>query len=91
MFKLYPTFKRPNDVLVNGKKICGVLVEAKGQANGAIEKLVVGVGLNVNSSAKELVPNATSLVQETGRRQRRTDLLKALLAQFEHDLKGWHR
>lgn len=87
-YKLQPTFKRPNDVMVRGKKICGVLVEAKGRSNGALDSLVIGIGLNVNSSAKDLVPGATSLYEETGKRRSRSVLLKSLLAQVEKDLRS---
>lgn len=85
-FRLRLTFKRPNDLLVGGKKICGVLVEAKGRTNGNLEALVIGIGLNVNSKAEELVPGATSLLEETHCRQPRARLLKALLSQLRSDL-----
>ena len=85
--RLQPTFKRPNDVLVGGKKICGVLVEAQGRSNGDLESLVVGIGLNVNATPEDLADVATSIRGETGKRQSRSALLKALLAQLERDLK----
>lgn len=72
--------------MMGGKKICGVLVEAKGQANGKLESLVVGIGLNVNTLAKELVPGATSLREVTGKRHSRRALLKVLLIQLKGDL-----
>jgi BirA family biotin operon repressor/biotin-[acetyl-CoA-carboxylase] ligase len=87
-FKLQPTFKRPNDVLIRGKKICGVLIEAQGRANGDLESLVIGIGLNVNASPEELVPGATSIREETGRKQARQALLGALLRQLARDLKN---
>jgi len=87
--RLHPSFKRPNDILVGGKKVCGVLVESKGRASGQIECLVVGIGLNVNSRAGELVPGATSLAEATGRGHSRQKLLKALLAALRKDLEGW--
>ena len=86
-FGLHPTFRRPNDVLVGGKKICGVLVEAQGRSNGKLESLVVGIGLNVNAAPpEESVPGATSLARETGKRQSKSPLLKALLTQLRKDL-----
>lgn len=56
--------KLPNDVIVNGKKIAGILVEAKttGQSPSFV---VVGIGVNINSLKKELPPNSTSLLIET--------------------------
>lgn len=85
-YGLAPTFKRPNDVLIQGRKISGVLIESKGRSNGQLESLVVGIGLNVNSSVKDLFPGATSVLEETGKRQARGQLLEALLAQLEKDL-----
>ena len=86
---LQPAFKRPNDILIGGRKICGVLVEAKGRTDGTLESLAVGIGLNVNSKSVELVAGATSLLEETGRRQSRSRLLKDVLAELRKDLKGW--
>lgn len=90
-FGLPTSFKRPNDVLVNGRKICGVLVEAQGRSNGELESLVIGIGLNVNASPQELAPGATSLKAEIGRRQPRGMILVAMLRQLKKDLKGWHQ
>ena len=87
-FGLQPTFKRPNDVLVKDRKICGVLVEAKGRSNGDLESLVVGIGLNVNASPRNPVLEATSLWEETGKKQSISVLLKALLTELNRDLKG---
>lgn len=85
-YKLAPAFKRPNDVMVREKKICGVLVEAKGQASGSLESLVIGIGVNVNVKSDELISGATSLYEETGRKQSRERLLRALLIQIRKDL-----
>lgn len=85
-YGLTPAFKRPNDVLVKGRKICGVLIEARGRANGTLENLVIGVGVNVNALSEELVEGATSVREETGEKVSRGVLLKALLAQLKKDL-----
>ena len=90
-YGLVPTFKRPNDVMIRGKKICGVLIEAKGQSSGKLESLVIGVGLNVNSSSEELIEGATSLLEQTKKRQPRSGLLKDLLTQINNDLVGWEK
>jgi BirA family biotin operon repressor/biotin-[acetyl-CoA-carboxylase] ligase len=62
--------KWPNDVLVNGKKIGGILCEAEIK-NGRIEFVIAGVGLNINFDSDQLPPRpifpATSLLLETGR------------------------
>jgi BirA family biotin operon repressor/biotin-[acetyl-CoA-carboxylase] ligase len=83
---LKPEVKWPNDVLVNGKKVCGILTElVKGK--GGEQGVVVGVGLNVNrrcsSFPGELRGMATSLLIETGRRISRLSLLAAMMKAFE--------
>lgn len=66
-----PALKWPNDVLLGGRKVCGVLCESRRQpaaAGGTVEAAVVGVGLNVSQGAAdfpaELAGTATSLALE---------------------------
>ena len=61
-FDLMPALKWPNDVLVGGRKIAGVLVETTGTA------AVIGIGLNVNQASfpPEIAESATSVAVETG-------------------------
>jgi BirA family biotin operon repressor/biotin-[acetyl-CoA-carboxylase] ligase len=60
--------KWPNDVLLGGKKVCGILIES---AAGAVPTAVVGIGLNVTQSAESFaaagLPAATSLAASCGR------------------------
>lgn len=69
----------PNDVLINGKKVCGILTQLHGQA------IVAGIGINVNHSSfpEELAPLATSLRLETGQFQTRETLLDNLADSIE--------
>ncbi len=53
-------FQRPNDVLVDSRKICGILVEALSTPS-KLEALVVGIGLNVNAEKAEIPEEATSM------------------------------
>ena len=59
--------KWPNDVLVNGRKLCGILVESVGTGSGA-PRIIIGIGVNLNHQAfpDELGSTATSLKIETG-------------------------
>ena len=79
--------KAPNDVLVGGRKIAGVLGEA---SDG---RVVLGIGINVNLSAEELPQDvrlpATSLLVETGREVDRRELLAALLEALEQRYDEW--
>ena len=73
--ELEASLKWPNDVLVDGRKVCGVLAEVP--ESGAA---VLGIGLNVTTRADELpVPTATSLALAGARTTDRDTLLRALL------------
>jgi len=62
-YNLNPVFKNPNDILVNGKKICGILIETLYDQN-RYKYVVIGIGLNVNQKVF-LNLNATSIYNET--------------------------
>ena len=66
--------KWPNDVLVAGKKIAGILIEASG------ETAIVGIGVNIDSAP---LPEATCIVNETGGLITRDDLLHLILHALE--------
>ena len=69
-----PDLKWPNDVLVNGKKLAGILLERPpGSA------VIVGIGINVNQQASDLPEGATSLANELGAALEREPLLAAIL------------
>jgi BirA family transcriptional regulator, biotin operon repressor / biotin---[acetyl-CoA-carboxylase] ligase len=78
--------KWPNDVLILGKKVGGILTEMYAEP-GQIRFVIVGIGLNVNQEkfAGELANVATSLRIETGKPQSRLELLVRLLREFESD------
>jgi len=69
--------KFPNDVVVNNKKIAGVLVETKCY-NTKVDFVVVGIGINVNSNKNELLDSATSLYLETNEIYNIDELFKKL-------------
>jgi len=80
------SLKWPNDVLLNGKKVCGILVQGKITA-GRYEKLVIGIGLNVNQKRQFFVndlEHATSLATETGFEWDRIWTLNNVLATIDH-------
>lgn len=73
-----PGLKWPNDVLVGGKKLAGILLERVETPDGPAA--VVGIGLNTGMTAEELpVDTATSLFLETGQQPDRTGVLIAVL------------
>ncbi|SPD73026.1 Biotin--acetyl-CoA-carboxylase ligase [uncultured Desulfobacterium sp.] len=76
--------KWPNDIMVKGRKLAGILTEISTEMD-SINYIVVGLGLNVNNPdfPEELANQATSILIETGRSPSRLCLLKAYLEQFE--------
>lgn len=77
--------KWPNDVYAGRGKLAGILTEI-GVKGSIVEHVVLGMGLNVHwgpEEIEELKPPATSLLLETGRSYRRTDLLVWILKEFE--------
>jgi BirA family transcriptional regulator, biotin operon repressor / biotin---[acetyl-CoA-carboxylase] ligase len=76
--------KWPNDVLLEGKKCCGILLENSIQRD-KIEFSVVGIGINVNQSSfpEEMSSRATSLYKELGHTFDRTSLLQEMLREAD--------
>ncbi len=74
-------FKRPNDLMIGPRKICGTLVESLSSQN-KLEAAVIGIGLNVNATAEELPPEATSMMLITGKTYSREDILEDVLEEL---------
>ena len=76
--------KWPNDIVMNGKKICGILTEMSLKQN-APYYVVIGVGINVHEQtfAPELVDKATTLEVECGRQISRSTLIASIIEVFE--------
>ena len=82
---LHPVIKWPNDLLINGKKVCGILTELDAEMD-CINYTIIGIGINVNNKLSEdLQEKATSLVQETGSRVLRVKLLRSILKCFDEN------
>ena len=84
---LEPEVKFPNDVLIGGRKVAGILAEAR---EG---RVVLGIGINVNVAENELPTEvdrpATSLLVETDRELDRAELLLELLVRLERAYDAW--
>jgi BirA family biotin operon repressor/biotin-[acetyl-CoA-carboxylase] ligase len=83
---LQPDVKWPNDLMLNGKKVGGILTEMHAETT-LVRFVIVGIGINVNQEKfpAELNGIATSLRAETGKNQSRLELLARLLREFEGD------
>ena len=79
----------PNDVLIGGRKVAGILPEA------SVGRIVLGIGVNVNQTDEELPVDTakppTSLRVETGRDWPRAPLLAAILLELERRYDDWQR
>lgn len=83
-----PQIKWPNDVLVDGKKLCGILTEmgVEGET-GALNYVVVGMGTNVSQTAEDFGPELSEIATSLnllGAKVTRQELAQALIAQLDH-------
>jgi BirA family biotin operon repressor/biotin-[acetyl-CoA-carboxylase] ligase len=82
---LRPQLKWPNDILLGGKKVCGILVETSVQSD-RVDYAIIGIGINVNlnpADFPEILPVATGLSRELGREVSRLELVRCLLREME--------
>lgn len=86
--------KWPNDLLLSGRKLGGILAETV-NIQGEPTAVVLGVGLNVNSPAAaftgDLQDKAISLLIHTGREYRRSDLLPAIVAELKKQVRRFEQ
>jgi BirA family biotin operon repressor/biotin-[acetyl-CoA-carboxylase] ligase len=88
LYGLKAETKWPNDVLVNGRKVCGILTEMS-TIGETVNYVIVGVGVNANFDVEKTFPEdlktvATSLENELGRKVRLEELFKVLLEKLEN-------
>jgi BirA family transcriptional regulator, biotin operon repressor / biotin---[acetyl-CoA-carboxylase] ligase len=83
---LTPQIKWPNDILINGKKMTGILTELQAEAD-RVKTIIIGIGMNVNQKTddfpEEIRPIATSLSIEKGEFISRPALIRAVLTNIE--------
>ena len=82
--RVQPDLKWPNDVLIDGKKVCGILTEMNAEAT-RVRYIVVGIGINVNQASFPKELQATSLRLATGSEWSRVELLAALLKSLDRE------
>ena len=76
--------KWPNDLVLSGKKICGILTEMSTDLD-SIRYIIVGIGINVNTSdfPEDIAATATSLYLESGKSWKRSELIAAIMKRME--------
>jgi len=84
--RISPDLKWPNDLLLEGKKFCGILTEMNAEVT-RVHHLVIGIGINVNQASfpVDLQPIATSLRLVSGREWSRVELCAALLKSLDRE------
>jgi BirA family biotin operon repressor/biotin-[acetyl-CoA-carboxylase] ligase len=82
--RITPDLKWPNDVLIDGKKVSGILTEMNAEAT-RVRYIVVGIGINVNQASFPKELGATSLRLETGSEWSRVELAAALLKSLDRE------
>lgn len=90
IYNLDAKIKWPNDIVVDGKKICGILTEMNAELNN-INYVVVGIGVNVNTEEfpNELIEKATSISKLTLKKSNRIPLIGQILKTFEELYTGY--
>ncbi|AZU63127.1 biotin--[acetyl-CoA-carboxylase] ligase [Neobacillus mesonae] len=83
---LTPGIKWPNDILIDGKKVTGILTELQAEAD-RIHSIIIGVGINVNQKLEdfplELQDKASSLSIQKGEQISRAELIRTIFKHFE--------
>ena len=83
---LHCGIKWPNDLVLGGRKVCGILTESAFRPDGTPDWVVVGIGVNVSQTAADFSPDvaamATSLRTESGREVSRDALARALVGEL---------
>ena len=82
LFGLKAELKWPNDVLIEGRKVCGILAEIDAEMD-AVNFVNVGIGINANTAIPKFEKTVTSLKDALGREISRKEFLSALLMEME--------
>jgi BirA family biotin operon repressor/biotin-[acetyl-CoA-carboxylase] ligase len=94
--KLQARVKWPNDVMISGKKVAGILLDISAEAD-SINYAVIGVGINVNVDSRDIsakisgAQQITSIKNELGRDTSRLELLQIALEKLETYLDGFYK
>jgi BirA family biotin operon repressor/biotin-[acetyl-CoA-carboxylase] ligase len=81
IFGLKAELKWPNDVLIEGRKVCGILAEMEAEMD-KVNFINLGIGINANASISQYEKTATSLKKELGKQVSRKGLLNSVLKEI---------
>lgn len=88
---LEPQCKWPNDLLIDGAKTAGLLLETETAGDGRVDWAVLGIGVNVESHPTDTPYPATDLAAAAGRKVDLRGLLDAVLARLAIRFAAWQR
>ncbi len=80
--ELKPSIKWPNDILLGARKLAGILTELRAESD-QVKFVIVGIGLNVNTSRHQLTTGASSLKVAAGQSFNRAQVFQAILRSLE--------
>lgn len=86
LYGLDAKLKWPNDVLINKRKVCGILTES-GITGGKLNFIVVGIGVNLNNDVKDELLGSTSIRIELNQEVSKQEFTKTLLSLLEKEYK----
>ncbi len=91
--KLFPQIKWPNDVVIAGKKICGILTELHMNPDNTINNVVIGVGINVNMTdfPEGIKDIAGSVLSTTGMKLDRSAVVACCMKRFEENYESYNK
>ncbi|MDD3840492.1 MAG: biotin--[acetyl-CoA-carboxylase] ligase [Clostridia bacterium] len=91
--ELKATIKWPNDIIINGKKVCGILTEVNGELD-MVNYVIIGIGINANVEhddfPEELIEKATSLKNEKGEDVCRAHIARKVIEGIEINYRKFH-
>jgi len=73
------TIKEPNDILLKNKKVCGILTESSSRGE-KLDFVIIGIGVNINSSPSQHLPEATSFLEYAGKEFKLEPLLQLIVS-----------
>lgn len=84
--------KEPNDILINQKKVCGILIEAGPMKNNKVPYIIFGIGININQPVfpKYLHQKATSLFLETGKTYQKAPFIQYFTDHLTQMCESYH-
>ena len=81
--------KWPNDILIKGQKVCGILIESSARSAVALDYVIIGIGINLLDSPDDAVFPATSVRETLGQIISPRSALEALSSSIKRRLDGW--